>query len=338
MPAKIPTQASTSEALGLRLALPDWAGAVAGFLGVSLLLAVELAANPAHQPTVRYTPPIRPGNGTAMEWQPITFVALPTVDELQAAFQRVGYDLDETRRKGVPVPRLRLSVLPRDLPDVMDIERRKIVFLSLLLPLVLEANARVAMERRRLRYVIDLRAKGKAVPEDLADWVAVLAKRYKGSPDQLDRLLLRVDTVPPSLVLAQAAAESGWGTSRFAIEGNAIFGQWTTAGGKGLVPRGRPAGETYKVRSFERPIDSVDAYLLNLNTHRSYRGFRIQRARLRRSAGAPDGSALAGELRRYSQQRGEYVTLLRDIILKNRLRPFDRARLGDTAVEPARNG
>lgn len=314
----------------------DWIGAAAGLVGLLLVLAVELASNPAGRPTVRYSPPFGLGDAAVADWSPITFVAPSTVEGLRMAFQRAGYDLDDTRTGRAPVPRLRLAMLPRDLPDVVDIEQRKTLFLSLLLPLVLEANARVAMDRQRLRHAIDLRANGQPIPQDLMNWVATLAKRYKGSPGRLDELLLRVDTVPPSLVLAQAAAESGWGTSRFAVEGNAIFGQWTTAGGKGLVPRDRPEGETYKIRSFERLIDSVSAYLLNLNTHRSYRGFRMERAKMRQPAKSPDDRQLSGKLRRYSQKGNEYVEMLQDIIRKNRLRPFDRARLGDVVIEPAR--
>ncbi len=312
-------------------------GLIAGLAGVSLLITVELISDVAGRaPAIRYAPTLRPGDAAVAVSPPMTFIVHPTVDGLQEAFERAAYDLEATRSGQAPVPRLRLVMLPRDLPEVADIDRRKTVFLSLLLPLVLEANGHIAIERRRLRAAIDRRTSGRKLPQDLRDWIARLAKRYKGSPDRLEELLLRVDTVPPSLALAQAAAESGWGTSRFAIEGNAIFGQWTTAGGRGLVPLQRPEGKTYKIRSFDRLIDSVNAYLLNLNTHRSYREFRKQRAAMRRAGRPPDGAKLAGELRRYSETGDEYVDLLRDIIRKNRLRPLDRATLGDTLIELAR--
>jgi len=314
-----------------------WLGLVAGCAGLLLLVFVEAIFDPAGPaPAVRYTPPARPGDDAVAANPAVTFIVHPTVEGLQAAFARAEYDLEETRSRRAPVPRLRLIMLPRDLPEITDIAERKTVFLALTLPLILEANAHIAVERRRLRHAIERRAAGQELPQDLKDWLAGLAKRYKGSADRLDQLLLRVDTVPPSLVLAQAAAESGWGTSRFAIEGNAIFGQWTTAGGRGLVPRERPEGKTYKIRSFDRLIDSVNAYLLNLNTNRSYRGFRKMRAEMRRAGKPMDGAALAAGLWRYSETGQEYVDLLRTIIHKNRLSPLDRATLGDTLIELAR--
>jgi len=314
-----------------------WFGLSLGIVGLAALITVEAMSDMiGRAPAIRYLPPARTGEGAVAVSPPITFIVHPTVEGLQAAFERAAYDLEETRSKRTPVPRLRLVMLPRDLPEMKDAGQRKTVFLSLLLPLVLEANAHISMERRRLRYAIDRQAAGRQLSQEMVAWLESLARRYKGSPDRLDDLLLRVDTVPPSLVLAQAAAESGWGTSRFAVEGNAIFGQWTTAGGRGLAPLERPDGMSYKVRSFERLIDSVNAYLLNLNTHRSYRGFRGVRAEMRRAGKPLDGPVLAGELRRYSEKGDEYVDLLRDIIRKNRLRPLDRATLGDTLIELAR--
>jgi Bax protein len=309
-------------------------GLFAGLAGVLLLVVVEVTSGLAGRvPTIRYTAPAHSSDGAIAVNPALTFILHPTVEGLQAAFASADYDLEEIRNKRTPVPRLRLFMLPSDLPDMTDIGERKTVFLSLALPLILEANAHIAVERRRLRHVIERRTAGQKLAPDLEDWLAGLAKRYKGSVDQLDALLLRVDTVPPSLVLAQAAAESGWGTSRFAIEGNAIFGQWTTSGGKGLVPLGRPEGETYKVRSFDRLIDSVNAYLLNLNSHRPYRRFRKIRAELRQAGKPLDGAKLAAGLQHYSETGQEYVDLLRGIIRKNRLSPLDKATLGDALIE-----
>jgi Bax protein len=138
-----------------------------------------------------------------------------------------------------------------------------------------------------------------------------------------------VDVVPVSLALAQAAIESGWGTSRFARQGNAIFGQWTSQDGKGLVPSARPEGKTHKVRSFDRLSESVEAYLLNLNTHRAYRDFRTLRQQSRNSGERPKGEVLATGLEAYSEKGEEYVDLLRDMIRVNRLAAFDDAILSD---------
>lgn len=310
-----------------------WLGLPAGVAGVLLLIAVELAASRAGPgPSVRYPPPPR-SDGAAIAISPqVTYIVSPTVQGLQAAFVHAGYSLNSVRANRAPVPRLRLAVLPRDLPDMKDAGERKAVFLSLALPLVLEANARVAMDRRRLLHAIDKLAAGKPVSQKVEDWLERLAKRYRTSPNHLDELLRRVDGVPPSLFLAQAATESGWGTSRFAIDGNAIFGQWTTARGRGIVPEERPEGETYKIRSFDRLIDSFDAYLQNLNYHRAYRNFRKTRARMREEKIPLDGTELAGDLLSYSEIGEEYVTLIHGIIRKNRLTPLDGAALGDNLI------
>ncbi|UCH73690.1 MAG: glucosaminidase domain-containing protein [Rhodospirillales bacterium] len=313
-----------------------WPGLVSGLLGIFLLIAVETTFDHVGRaPAIQYAPAIQPERGAFAVDGAVTLVPHPTVAAWQTAFAEASYDLEAIRSRHVPVPRLRLAMLPRDLPLVTDVERRKTVFISLLLPLILEANARVAMERRRLRAAIGQKAAGRELPRDMIDWLDKLAKRYRSSAAELEDLWLRVDTVPPSLVLAQAAAESGWGTSRFAVEGNAIFGQWTTAGGKGLVPLARPEGQTYKVRSFDRLIDSVNAYLLNLNTHRSYRAFRGLRAELRDRSGPTTSLMLAGKLGRYSEKGEDYVELLREIIRRNRLQTLDRASLGDTLIAPA---
>lgn len=311
-----------------------WLGVPAGLTGALLLVAVELSPGSASpEPAVRYTPPINALAGTVATSPAVTLIVSPTAKGLQAAFAGAGYDLEEIRSERKTVPHLRLAMLPRDLPRIRDVGMRKALFLSLALPLILEANARVEVERQRLLYARDRIAAGHPLPQDLAAWLDRLAARYKTRSDSIDLLLRRVDTVPPSLALAQAAAESGWGTSRFAIKGNALFGQWTTAGGRGLVPLERPEGETYKVRSFERLIDSFSAYLLNLNTHRAYRRFRNARAELRAAGKPMDGAELADGLSAYSEKGKEYVELLRGIIRRNRLAPLDSATLGDSVIE-----
>ena len=138
-------------------------------------------------------------------------------------------------------------------------------------------------------------------------------------------LMRRVDTVPASLALAQAAEESGWGTSRFAQEGNALFGQWTTAEGEGLVPRRREAEASHKVRVFDELHDAVAAYLHNLNTHRAYRQFRLTRAEQRAESGRLDSVALVEDLKSYSERGEDYVASIKTIIRVNRLRQLDQA-------------
>lgn len=159
-----------------------------------------------------------------------------------------------------------------------------------------------------------------------------LFKEYQVKPGDFATLTQRLDIVPPSLALAQAAVESGWGTSRFAQQGNAPFGQWTSKEFAGMVPKGRDPGQTYKIRAFDHLTESVESYLRNLNTHRAYRDFRSKRAALRNQGKAIDSLAIAGGLTAYSEKGEVYVRLLRRIIESNQLRGLDNARLGDTVA------
>lgn len=310
-----------------------WFGTLSGIAGFGLLLTVETSAGPsAMTPVLRYSPPAPAGPLAKAASPGIAFAVRPTVDRLRSAFSDAGYELDGVRLRGESVPRLNLVSLPRDLPEIRDVATRKIVFLKLALPLVLEANRHVAGQRKRLEQVAARMKAGTPLPPDLQRWLSEIAAEYRVDAGRIDILLRRVDTVPPSLALAQAAAESGWGTSRFALEGNAIFGQWTSAGGKGLVPLERPAGRTYKVRAFDRLIDSFEAYLLNLNTHPAYADFRKQREQMRRAGRAFDGLDLAATLGSYSERGQDYIDLLQSIIRVNALSPLDDAKLGAAEI------
>lgn len=297
------------------------------------MIAVEGSTGlAASVPVVRYEPPSPPARMAIAASPEIAFMVTPTTDELEKAFRQSGYSLDLVRKFNKPVPRLRLATLPTGLAEIRNAHRRKNLFLSLVLPMVVEANGQVAADRRRLIYVSAVAASGRQLPPGVQSWLERLAARYKTSPDRLDVLLRRVDVVPVSLALAQAAIESGWGTSRFATQGNAIFGQWTTAGGDGLVPSARKDGMTHKVRAFNRLSDSVEAYLLNLNTHRAYRQMRAMRQEVRAEGERPDGLTLAAGLEPYSEKGEEYVDLLRIVIRVNRLAPFDDAILSEEIV------
>ncbi len=310
-----------------------WTGIAAGIAGLVLLVVVESLPRPdAVARVIRYTPP-RHTEYTVMRDSPgLAFALTPDVETLSKAFADYGYDLDRVRERRASVPRLRLSRLPRDLPEIPEAAVRKKFFFSIALPLILEANQRVAAQRELLMRVSRILDSGAPLPVELQIWLSRLADEYDMEPGRINNLLVRVDTIPVSLALAQAANESGWGTSRFALEGNAIFGQWTTAGGRGLVPRERDEGETHKVRSFDRLIDSAHAYLRNLNTHRAYRKFRAMRAEMRKAGKRLDGHALAGALLSYSELGKEYVALIRGMMSVNRLASLDSARLGDGII------
>lgn len=310
-----------------------WFGATVGIVGLALMIFVEMTTGPAVAvPVVRYEAPARSDPVAIAASPKLAFMVTPTVAELEKAFRDSGYSLDLVRKFNKPAPRLRLATLPHGLAEVRNAQRRKVVFLMLTLPMVLEANAHIAVDRKRLLYIAAMAKSGRALPPNIQLWLDRLAKRYKTDPQRLDILVKRVDVIPVSLALAQAAIESGWGTSRFAIQGNAIFGQWTTAGGKGMVPSGRVEGMTHKIRTFERLSESVAAYILNLNTHRAYRGLRALRQDARKKGKQPDGITLAAGLESYSEKGAEYVDLLRGIIRVNRLAPLDGAILSDDII------
>lgn len=242
-------------------------------------------------------------------------------DLLDAAFERMNYRLDRVAA-GHLVPAVFLPALPGDLDELAQTRDKKQVFLRLILPLILVVNQDIAQDRQRLEAM----AKGHT-PRD-TDWLAQLAERYQSTSADPGALLRRVDIVPPSLALAQAAEESGWGTSRFVREGNNLFGQISS--GDGLMPEQDRLGPN--MASFESLHAAVKAYVQNLNSHAAYEPLRRVRAQLRARGAAPDGNSLAGALTAYSERGQAYVDGLRALIRHNDLLRYDRAKLAQAAT------
>ncbi|HEV7370154.1 glucosaminidase domain-containing protein [Arenibaculum sp.] len=240
--------------------------------------------------------------------------------------------IDEASDLGLPVPRQLVERLPLDIESAGSIEERKMRFLAAVLPLVLHVNEEVEADRRRLEQLAQAARNGLAHGYRDAAWLTQLAERYRapeaagGAEVDFDGLLRRVDVVPPSLALAQAAEESGWGRSRFARNGNALFGQ-ITLGEDGLMPRGGRPGRDYRIRVFDRLLDSVRSYVHNLNTHWAYTGLRAARAAQRADGRYPDGLTLASGLLKYSERGPAYVANVQAIIRGNLLYRLDGARL-----------
>jgi len=251
-----------------------------------------------------------------------------SASKLTALFERIGYRMDLVLARG-EVPRLFMSALPQDLTAIRQAGQRKLVFIKAALPLILHVNELILHERARLTVLRDRRARGLAMSAADDAWLNELADRYGLDKPDFDALLERVDVVPPSLALAQSAEESGWGTSRFAREGNALFGQRTWRGKPGLVPLERAAGEKYRVRVFGHLIDGVKSYAHNLNSHPAYRDFRRLRAELRAEGRRIDGELLVGTLYSYSERGDDYIETIRTIMRVNRLTMLDTVRLGD---------
>ena len=264
--------------------------------------------------------------------KPIDVMLVPeSAAKLSATFRRIGYRLEAIRQGARPVPRVFVTVMPADMLGLDSIEHRKTVFFKSMLPLILHVNEEILEQRQRL---LDLqkriRADQKLSTEERL-WIEDMADRYEVKSADLDDLLRRIDVIPPSLALAQAAEESGWGTSRFAQKGKALFGQRTFHQTSGLVPAERPDGERHKIKSFGRLLDGVHSYARNLNIHPAYRQFRKVRAALRAQHGEEtmiDGLTLAGTMLRYSERGADYVRTIKIIIRANELDQFDKARLG----------
>lgn len=220
-----------------------------------------------------------------------------------------------------------LQPLP-DLAAIEDSGARKSRFLEFLLPAVEQVNAEVGARRERLLRVERRAVEGRMTPADRA-WLERMAARYRveaGEPSrQIALLERRIDLVPPALALAQAAIESGWGTSRFAREGNNLFGQWCFEPGCGIVPGRRPGHASYEVRSFPTAAHSVRSYVRNLNSHPAYRELRELRYRARQAGREPRAVELAAGLERYSERGGVYVDEVRTIIRSNGLEDLARA-------------
>ncbi|MGB0681612.1 MAG: glucosaminidase domain-containing protein [Magnetovibrionaceae bacterium] len=246
---------------------------------------------------------------------------VPLTEDLELRFQQAGFDWEAVVSGKSDVPALFIDDLPADLGDLVEVDRRKAVFFRIMLPLVLRANADIAADRARIEALADDLS---GLEDDDMDWLADLMVRYRVDLDDQAKanLLRRVDIIPPSLALAQAAEESGWGTSRFAQEGNALFGQWTTTG-PGLVPEDREEGKTHKVRAFETLYQSVRAYGDNLNRHKAYRNLRKARFDLRARGAAVTGLELAKTLTRYSERGKAYVKSLSSLIRSNDLDKID---------------
>jgi len=242
-------------------------------------------------------------------------------------WSEIDFDL-QAIRYGQPVPRYFVDQMPVDILDISDVAKRKEMFISVILPLALSANEKTLTRRDRLMNLIADRSQGIALSSADANWLAEITKYYRADPSDLNSLQLKVDAVPVSVVLAQAAEESGWGTSRFAREGNALFGQRVWSAGKGIVPKQRAEGEFYEVKAFKTLSDSIASYMHNLNTHQAYAQFREERARRKIEPANPlNGYKLTETLTVYSERGDEYVAALQNLIQTNRFDQFEKARL-----------
>ena len=248
-----------------------------------------------------------------------------TVKEL---FKDTEYDLNEIRKSKLVKP-IKLSLLPEEIRKIESTKEKKKLFLEIILPLVLEENNRIKLDRLKLFRVLNKKNNSNSETR----WLNSKFKQYGVVNKDLSTLKIRMDEIPVSLALAQAAKETGWGTSRFAIEGNALFGQWTFSG-EGIKPAGADSSDgSHKVMKFKVLKASVRAYQRNLNTHNSYREFRKARALMRERDQKLDSLELAVYLDKYAATGVEYTKIIKKIIEQNSLQDFDKVKLLPTSVQ-----
>ena len=242
-------------------------------------------------------------------------------------FADLDYDLKGVRA-GQKVKPIYLTKLPKDLNTLGDTKKKRELFIKIVLPLILDENKKITEDREKLFKILgkNFNTVGERV------WLKRRFKEYKIEDHDLAKLKMRMDIIPVSIALAQAANESGWGTSRFALEGNALFGQWTWSK-KGILPKEQDPDQTHKIMQFQILKASVRAYKNNLNTHNAYKEFREVRARLRQDEIQITGLDLTKYLKNYAAIGEKYVVILEDIIKKNSLTDFDKANLLPTKLK-----
>ena len=258
-------------------------------------------------------------------------------------FNEIGYT-SERWQKGIrEVPRIRITNIPKrwqTISPTIPVKDKKNIFFRLIGSGILIANEKISQTHERLLTEIDK----KNISQN--EWIHVLAMRYKVikkkdsllDKNKINELLQRVDAVPPSLALAQGAIESGWGTSRFAIKGNSLFGQWDFSG-NGIKPKKqRTKLGNYGIAAYDNPQASIDAYMLNLNTHLAYKRLRDMRTKLHKQNKPQSGWELAKTLDKYSERGNEYIKELHNIMRYNKLNAADEAFLwdkGEIIISPA---
>ena len=246
---------------------------------------------------------------------------------IKQLYEDTNYKLDDIRKNKLVKP-IALTLLPAEIKMIENTKKRKELFIQIVLPLILQENNNIKLDRARLFGIIN-----KSNNTNLEKkWLNKKYKQYGIPSKDLLTLKIRMDEIPVSLALAQAAKETGWGTSRFAQEGNALFGQWTWSG-EGLKPKEAERNEGHKVMKFNILQASVRAYQRNINTHSSYKEFRLARAQLRDLGKPLDSIILSEYLNKYAETGDQYVEVLKKIINQNNLKDFDDAKLLPSSIE-----
>ncbi len=248
-----------------------------------------------------------------------------TIEEL---FKDNGYNLETVKKTKLVNSGNQLTKLPKELKNIESPKKRKELFIKIVLPLIIEENLKIRFDRKKLFKILN---KNNTTQRDKA-WLELKFKQYGVKNKDFTKLKVRMDEIPVSLAIAQAAKETGWGSSRFAQEGNALFGQWTWSG-EGIKPLDVEKNKKHKVAKFKILKASVRAYQRNLNTHPSYKEFRIERAIQRDNDEKLDSLKLVNFLEKYAETGKEYTEVLKIIINQNSLTDFDDVDILPTSLK-----
>jgi len=272
------------------------------------------------------------------QYQQLTIIKPESVAQLEQYYQRLDYVWPLALYQGVhlSVPRLDISAVPGEQSIPLTVQRKKALFFRMLLPLVVAENQYLSDLRAALVTLFDNRS--LIAQAENQSWLIQLMKEYKVKGNVADsrvqqQLLQRIDVIPVSLVLAQAANESGWGTSRFVRQGNNLFGEWTYEESQGLIPLQRQDGKRHLVRVFASLRESVRAYLKNLNSGAAYDSLRLIRSRMRKNNQTLDSQQLAAGLELYSERGQDYIEGIRRLIVKNKLVELDTVSLRSSDMQ-----
>ena len=252
-------------------------------------------------------------------------------DTVLSLFEDVEYDLKQVRYQKKVKP-IYFTQFPKDLDEIKDTQLKKETFIKIVLPLVVAENDKILNDRMKLKEIVSK----KMTSDKEKLWLRQKLREYKVKNSDMKELQKRMDIIPVSIALAQAAKESGWGTSRFALEGNAIFGQWTWTG-QGIEPLNKGKHEGHKILRFPILRASVKAYKNNLNTHKVYSEFREKRSKLRKRNRNLKGTELTQTLDKYAQTGKEYTKILEQIINQNNLSDFETVQLTNSVIKKELN-
>ena len=237
-------------------------------------------------------------------------------------FQDTKYDLKKVKETKLVNIGNSIDHLPIEMKKIENTSKRKNLFIQIVLPLIIEENTKIRLDRKRLFAILNKNNNS----DSERNWLLEKFKQYGVKSNDFSTLKIRMDEIPTSLAIAQAAKETGWGTSRFAQEGNALFGQWTWSG-EGIKPAGADINSKHRIAKFKVLKASVKAYQRNLNTHSGYKEFRKERAIQRDNNGKLNSLKLVNFLDKYAETGIEYTKILKKIIEQNSLTEFDDVKI-----------